>query len=224
MNGVKAFAALGLGLVCVAFNAQARQILCPGSFHFVNTGDDVATVIKTCGPPKRRVDKTSQNAQENQPTYWYYYGQGNSFVVHNTILKFVAGKLTSMVVSGSPASSFSCINGSVGVGASKAMVRQKCGFPVATANQQQLQSSQSFQSVGDTQQRQQRFNSLNLLPQFGKNSQTRQSPQQHARNEAKKSHKFTVLIYQPESYMPKTAFMFIDDRLTQSGVVAENKQ
>lgn len=221
---MKGFKVLMLGsmiaTVLLSNAASARQILCPGDFHFVNTGDDINTVIQTCGQPKRRIEKTSQSAKQDKPTYWYYYGTGNSFIVHNTILKFYGDKLSSMVVSGSSSSSMRCVNGVISTGDSKAEVRQKCGFPVATADQDQLQDSGNFMASGNIQQRTQRFNTLALVPSYGKwKDPSAQSQQQ----EAQRSHKFTVLIYQPESYMPETAFMFIDGRLTQSGPVDESQ-
>ncbi|MDF1761205.1 MAG: DUF2845 domain-containing protein [Coxiellaceae bacterium] len=213
-------------LAMVAVSPQgvvAEQILCPGKMSFVTIGDDVNTVINTCGKPKRVIQKTSHPNARPKSMHWYYYGTGNNFVVHNSVISFYEGKVSNIVASGASAASTDCVNGQVKKGDSMATVRSKCGFPVATADDKQLSNSEgSYQAVGETQQREDRYNPLNLLPQSGKWKSPAERKKQEREQEARRPHKFTVLIYQPQPYMQKKAFMFIDDRLTQTGQVTAN--
>ncbi len=215
-------ATFGLMIGSVVSTVMAEQILCPGKLTFVSIGDDVQTVMNTCGKPQRVINRQTHSHQKPKSIHWYYYGTGNNFVVHNSIVSFYGGKVTNIVSSGASADSMDCVNGSIKAGDTMATVRQKCGYPVATADNKQLAGSEgSFQAVGNIQQREQRYNALNLLPQYGKWKSGGQQKAEEQQDEASRPHKFTVLIYQPQSYLQKTAFMFIDDKLTQTGRVAD---
>ncbi|MDF1760403.1 MAG: DUF2845 domain-containing protein [Coxiellaceae bacterium] len=221
-NRLPIVAVLAMSAVTVQ-GLAAEQILCPGKMSFVTIGDDINTVVNTCGQPQRTINKTSHPNAKPKSVHWYYYGTGNNFVVHNTVISFYGGKVDNIVSSGASAGSTGCVNGQVQRGDSMATVRSKCGFPVATADNKQLSNTEgSYQAVGDTQQREDRYNPLNLLHQSGNWKSPAERQKEDREQEARRPHKFTVLIYQPQPFMRKKAFMFIDDRLTQTGQVTAN--
>ena len=225
---------LAAATLLVASGLQARQIVCPGDFHFVNTGDDIQTVIDTCGQPLRIVHKTSK--QQKKPVYWTYYGlggagnssqvqspritaaQGREFVNSTSVLKFIGQKLVN--ISGASTGSMRCAGGDVAVGDSMNAVKSQCGRPasISDGNAPSDGSWSVSQRQDSRPQRDFRYNAANLTPKIKTPGGQGQSAEEESMERS--PHKFTVLIYQPKSYMPKTAFMFIDNKLTQAGSVS----
>jgi hypothetical protein len=195
----------------------ARQVLCPGNIKFVSIGDTVKQVLQVCGTPLEHYEKTvdpSKSATQSGPLHWYYSNAyaGNN-LTKNKVVNFSNGRVTSIDNGNSRVNSLSCRGGVVQVGDSMAVVSQRCGLPQAQASNNDLQNIGSRLGPRISGQvRQDRVSTLSDVQSFGKDGTK-------SRTQVKGKHNLLVLIYQPQNYLPKTAFMFIDGKLVSTGPV-----
>lgn len=212
---------VGAGFFFSMGMARANVVMCPGNVTFVSTGDSVEQVLKSCGEPishyEKEVDTDGSQAQPSGALHWYY---SNAYAGNNLsqskIINFQNGRISSIQNGVSTVSSLQCRGGLVQIGDDMSAVSQRCGLPQTQASDGDLkQIGSRLGPRADAQIRQERVSTLSQVSPFS----TATTSSQNA-FPLKGKHTLLVLIYQPQSYMPKTAFMFVDGHLASTGRVA----
>lgn len=70
-------------LVCsfIFLFAHAASYMCPGTYQYINTGDDIAKVMQACGKPNARVTKTLPRVVQQPTEQWVFRAVSNTKIL-----------------------------------------------------------------------------------------------------------------------------------------------
>lgn len=125
--------ALLVALSTLANLASAESFFCPSTMKYINTGQNVAEVIASCGEPTTKEQK-DESIQNQVPVQQYYYQlnagpTGDSKI--NMVFTVQDDKVTSISIAGQSTNSSTLCGTEIRNGTSANDVVSNCGQPLA---------------------------------------------------------------------------------------------